>query len=376
MQTYKHYIILILTTIIVIATINGQSIPKPTDYTSNIQYFDEKDGLTANAIEMVTTDNRGVTWMSTSNGLVRFDGKNFKLFSLDEGKHPNHLRRLKLIGDELWCEHLDVNGYNAFGDVSIFHTKEERLIPWETYDFPFSKNDIKEFRIVPQVNALFFWVKHKDGTAIYELNQKKEISLKRIIPKGLYWTGNPSEAHIIINEKESYYFQKIDKNEKVLFKTQLDDTKEGAFYVIMAQDAEKEEMWLYTDGEGREQELYRLDKTGKLTRWKHHKQLVQQLYSTPSSSILSWKLQYLPKYDAFAYAYKNIFFIIKTNGELMHLTYLEGKEVFDIIGIDEENDVFWLSDVENKKILISVRSISIKIFLRLHSLTKISALEV
>ena len=50
------------------------------------------NGLPDNCIREIYKDSRGFLWAGTDAGLSRFDGKNFKVYSSQDG----------LIGDKIW----------------------------------------------------------------------------------------------------------------------------------------------------------------------------------------------------------------------------------------------------------------------------------
>ncbi|MEN0006280.1 MAG: ATP-binding protein [Bacteroidota bacterium] len=348
LQIYRRYIAFLIFQLLVVSIVTGQPIASPSTYTSTIQYFDAEEKLAGLPPKMVVTDRRGVVWMSTDGGLLRFDGETFKLYALDQGAHPNKLRFLVLIGDELWCEHTDSNGYNTFGDISIFHTIEERIIPWEAYQPPFSKDKITNFRIEPQTSSLFLHVQQEDSTALYEVNAQREFLLKKTIPDGFFYSGDPNRGHILF-EWETAHFQQFDQAGNLSQTVSLVGSIDSiAFCTVYGYPKEVGVLWLYTELGRRALEVQQLDSTGKLRIWDHHKRLIRQLYPrTTDKEIETWRLKYIPKYDAFAMAFRQVFFIIRANGELMHLTYLDGvKNAFDIVGITNDYGIFWVSNGE------------------------------
>lgn len=49
--------------------------------TYSFKHYTDENGLPQNSIKDITPDNEGFIWMTTENGLVRFDGQQFKLFN-------------------------------------------------------------------------------------------------------------------------------------------------------------------------------------------------------------------------------------------------------------------------------------------------------
>lgn len=98
-----HYIIIILAFLKCIC-INAQ---EKRNYNITIRYLDQEDGLASKKIHCGMQDSKGFIWFGTSNGLQRYDGKNFKLFT----KEKNKLQDNNVIGlveddkQQLWISY-------------------------------------------------------------------------------------------------------------------------------------------------------------------------------------------------------------------------------------------------------------------------------
>jgi len=44
-----------------------------------IRHFTDENGLPQNSVKSIAADNAGFVWLATENGLVRFDGRSFKV---------------------------------------------------------------------------------------------------------------------------------------------------------------------------------------------------------------------------------------------------------------------------------------------------------
>ncbi|MCH5600556.1 two-component regulator propeller domain-containing protein [Niabella ginsengisoli] len=74
----------------------GATAQEPTNYSA-------KNGLPTNHVYDVQEDKDGVMWFATNRGLVKFDGKNFKAFTIKEGLPNNDVWELYLDGKKrLW----------------------------------------------------------------------------------------------------------------------------------------------------------------------------------------------------------------------------------------------------------------------------------
>lgn len=71
----KIFITIILSLLCNISFLKAQNLPTSFDHYNII------DGLPDNNINAITQDKYGFIWIGTSNGLARFDGKNFTEFS-------------------------------------------------------------------------------------------------------------------------------------------------------------------------------------------------------------------------------------------------------------------------------------------------------
>src|SRR5687768_3103835 len=56
-----------------------------------IKHFGVEDGLASNRVYSVFQDSRGFIWLTTTNGVSRFDGKEFKNFTSNQGLPDNDI---------------------------------------------------------------------------------------------------------------------------------------------------------------------------------------------------------------------------------------------------------------------------------------------
>ena len=344
MQIKKNYILLILLTIIVSCTINGQSIPIPAAYTSNIQKFTTEDGLSHENVEDIIQDKRGVLWLASDNGLNRFDGRQFKVFTTEDGLLQNLIHHFAIIDDVLWCIYFNPNSYGDLEGFSLFHTIEERPISFEEYfgmKLPFTQKEIFDIRQHGDEKGVLFSVKKGENIVLFKYTRANGFQEAKAVGKEQYCIGDNSKNYIIHQKGENHYLQKVDTKGNEIFKITSNLNKLGQI-IIMAYGQDNS-IWLHSSNN--DGDLFELDKTGNVTFWNHHKKLIRKLYPNNNQQILSWELRYLQKQDAFAIAFRNHFFIIKTNGELLFLTKLENAQRFSrVIGFDEKNMIYWVGD--------------------------------
>ena len=76
----SYFIFICIIWFVSITTLNGQSQPNRNNYIPNIQHFSTEQGLSHREVLFIFHDRDGITWISTPNGLNRFDGYHFKHF--------------------------------------------------------------------------------------------------------------------------------------------------------------------------------------------------------------------------------------------------------------------------------------------------------
>lgn len=68
-----------------------------------------QDGLPQNSVSTIVEDQRGFLWLGTEEGLVRFDGRNFKVYDQHFFKDIHNLYIISIIlnGEDLWIQFQD-----------------------------------------------------------------------------------------------------------------------------------------------------------------------------------------------------------------------------------------------------------------------------
>ena len=87
----KFYLIITFYLFIVIPPCRAQfekNLETPT-YTVEKQFISVKDGLASREVYCVVQDQHGFIWFGTKFGLNRYDGKNVKLFTTQDGLSSN-----------------------------------------------------------------------------------------------------------------------------------------------------------------------------------------------------------------------------------------------------------------------------------------------
>ena len=86
-----------------------QSLPLIQHEEYVIRNFTVQDGLPVNSVYQMVQDDEGYIWFRTLDGLVRYDGYEFRVFNFGntEGLYSNRVAdMLKTSGNELWLIHV------------------------------------------------------------------------------------------------------------------------------------------------------------------------------------------------------------------------------------------------------------------------------
>ncbi len=141
-----------------------------THYSLGQQYYSRNytinDGLPDNCIREIYKDSRGFLWIGTDAGLSRFDGKNFKVYSSQDG----------LIGDKIWS--IAECGENCIwigchdGGISKLSNKE--IISYNSESGLIS-NEVRKIHYSVKFNILLIGT--EDGLTVY--NNDRFISFHK-----------------------------------------------------------------------------------------------------------------------------------------------------------------------------------------------------
>lgn len=140
-----------------------QSLPLIQHEEYVIRNFTVQDGLPVNSVYQMVQDDEGYIWFRTLDGLVRYDGYEFRVFNFGntEGLYSNRVAdMLKTSGNELWLIHV--------GGGAITRKTGSSFIPYSSVVGDF-KGDI--FRVIETKNG-GIWISTTEGIA--EFNPQTE----------------------------------------------------------------------------------------------------------------------------------------------------------------------------------------------------------
>ncbi len=141
---------------------------KGQDYLTELSSYTQKDGLSSRFIKWVYEDSRGFVWIPTQNGLNRFDGHDFKVFTK---KNSNlFLDRCAMVYEDvngnIWVGYQTTGSSDVFGWRSII-TPDFEIFDLEEFfknELPFPAKEIRRVEEAPKKGLIIT----TDAGAIYK----------------------------------------------------------------------------------------------------------------------------------------------------------------------------------------------------------------
>ena len=124
---------------------------KAQDYLANAKHYTVEEGLSNRDVYAIHQDRDGFIWVGTKNGLNRFDGNSFKVFSKEKDGLASNVVHHILEDDagKLWLFEV-ANWFHSNSPIhiSILDPESNQILPFETYfkdNLPFTTKDIFQF---------------------------------------------------------------------------------------------------------------------------------------------------------------------------------------------------------------------------------------
>ena len=84
----------------------SQELLESSSYTVSKELYSSESGLPGREVNCAMQDSDGFIWLGTKNGLSRFDGENFKSFTVQNGLQSNIVASIKQVnGNQLLIEY-------------------------------------------------------------------------------------------------------------------------------------------------------------------------------------------------------------------------------------------------------------------------------
>lgn len=151
---------------------------------SNFEHYDTEDGLPQNYISSIVQDKDGFIWVSTLDGIARFDGHTFLEFNIssDSSTRISTPRVIDLKIDSsnnLWILH-----YNSEVDVLNPRTfkvtgkvKPIRSVDFDAFALPLSYRNATYFYFVDDIDNTHWFVKDKEMFHLYDSSNSQLTDL-------------------------------------------------------------------------------------------------------------------------------------------------------------------------------------------------------
>jgi len=139
-------------------------LPVPVEaqnYLANAKHYSVEEGLSNRDVYAIHQDREGFIWVGTKNGLNRFDGNSFTIFSKEKDGLASNVVHHILEDDagKLWLFEVGTWYFPAYPiHISILDPASNQILPFETYfkdNLSFATKDILQF-LASETGELFF----------------------------------------------------------------------------------------------------------------------------------------------------------------------------------------------------------------------------
>jgi signal transduction histidine kinase/ligand-binding sensor domain-containing protein/DNA-binding response OmpR family regulator len=154
-----------------------------------------ENGLSNRFVRSIVQDTKGFMWFATNNGLNRYDGYNFKVFTQKNSKIQSNFTSelFEDVDNNLWVGHAANNeDPESFSAIDIMNINTFEIQPLETYlgaNFPCSIQDVYEIYSVAENKYLYITTK-TGKVYVYKGNKQFDLLYdckKEITIRAFYW---------------------------------------------------------------------------------------------------------------------------------------------------------------------------------------------
>lgn len=164
-----------------------------------VENFDNRNGLSQNTVWSISQDSRGFLWVGTDDGLLRYDGYQFKPYRAQIGQSvvglpSNSIRQLFHNGDEyLW-----VGTRNGIAQLNILTDSIRTFLP-----------NVRIRKILPGAKGNL-WVCSNKG--LYFLDTKSKRTYCKIPHLNILNAAQLDTNRLLISTSENYWLLDVKKN--------------------------------------------------------------------------------------------------------------------------------------------------------------------
>ena len=211
----------------------------------DVHHFSKEHGLSSLTVNDIHQDSEGIIWIATKEGLNRFDGEQFKVFSKRKnGLIDNYIS--EIYEDEnnlLWL----LNDVGKTDVISIFDKKTEKAVSFETY-FPNAPFQLKDIAYIESDSNSIGIVTTQREVYQYEQNFKllrRDKLLDDGFPKikRLHWVNDT----LLFRNKNFISLNEFDWNNTAL-EALLKDGYPTDFFINYEKIGERLYYYLFTRG--------------------------------------------------------------------------------------------------------------------------------
>jgi signal transduction histidine kinase/ligand-binding sensor domain-containing protein len=144
--------------------------------------INKESGLPSNHIRSISQDTRGMIWISTASGVVRYDGMSFKYFR-------NSIYDTLSVSDQVSCMHLDSSGTMWFGTplgIQSYNEDTELFSTFKLKDKTVGVFNSYVRRILPYNKDSLLLLSQLDGPLLFPKNGQEPEYLKHTMLRGVF----------------------------------------------------------------------------------------------------------------------------------------------------------------------------------------------
>ncbi|MEL6832758.1 MAG: two-component regulator propeller domain-containing protein [Bacteroidota bacterium] len=276
---------------------------KAQDYLANAKHYTVEEGLSNRDIYAIHQDKDGFIWVGTKNGLNRFDGNSFKVFSKEKDGLASNVVHHILEDDagKLWLFEVETWFHsNSPIHISILDPASNQILPFETYfkdNFPFTTEDILQF-LANEAGELFFLTQDRQLFTYRSVSGFQTIPTHFETTSFLIFHSSSNTIWGTLSTQPNVVTDLIEINRKGEIVQQYELLVDGEWITMLGLD-EKNKLW-FSSGKYQSGDvlLFYLDaKEKRIHPYKEQQQII------PRKKRSSWtsRLAFRPQDESFWY---------------------------------------------------------------------------
>ena len=214
--------------------------PKATGQTFEFKTYNSSSGLPDNFTYAITQGDNGFIWIGTSEGLVRFDGREFVNFTQNDSLAENFVQSLFVDSrGTLWIGHN--NGNITYKKNHKFHKIKANL----------TERPVKD--ICEDNNGNIWFINQKSGLFKLDDNYRPHQIKYNWRKKGrlrFYSMAAISSKEFLLGTLNGLYLVILDKNDMITTVKHIKDIPRTKVNRIIKKHGENNKFWIATDDEG------------------------------------------------------------------------------------------------------------------------------